>query len=101
LGWCGVASTNPKKPQNEGKNAMSTAQTKAARKSAKSKPQNTSKPKMNALKNTFRGVHGVCPELVNLFNYMVDQKPKGSQEVTLRDVERYSDNIHETLILLR
>jgi hypothetical protein len=76
---------------------MSTAQTKAAHKSTKALSNKTAKPKKSALKNSFIAVHGVCPELVNLFDYMVDQSTHGTRDVTLRQVEHYAKNIQETL----
>jgi hypothetical protein len=72
---------------------MSTAQTNAASKSTKTKQQKTATPKKSALKATFMGVHGVSPELVNLFDYMVDQNSTGSKGVTLGHVAGCADNI--------
>ena len=43
------------------------------------------------------GVHGVCPELVNLFDYMVEQIPGGSKGVTLERVQGYASNMQDTL----
>jgi hypothetical protein len=59
----------------------------------KSKSKKSAKPKANAPKNTYVGVHAVCPELVNLFDYMVDQNSTGSKGVTLRDVSAYTESI--------
>lgn len=64
------------------------------------KAQTKTKTKKHALKNTFLGVHGVCPELVNLFDYMVDQSTNGSRDVTLRDVEGYVENMVDAITQL-
>lgn len=61
------------------------------------KAKTKAKTKKHALKNTFLGVHGVCPELVNLFDYMVDQSTHGSRDVTLRDVEGYVENMIDAI----
>jgi hypothetical protein len=53
--------------------------------------------KKSSIKTTFQPVHDECPELVNLFDYMIDQNGNGSQGVRLSDVEQYVENMSETV----
>lgn len=48
--------------------------------------------KAAAKKQTFNLIHGVCPELVNLLDYIIECQGEAT-DVTLAEVKDYAENI--------